>query len=60
MSDAPKTPASDGAAQDIPGADAKRRNQRNLAIALMITAFVVLIYVVTILRLGGSVAERAF
>ena len=38
----------------------KRRNQRNIALALMITAFVVVVYGVTILRLGGAVAERSF
>jgi hypothetical protein len=38
----------------------KRRNQRNLAIALLIAAFVVIVYLVTILKIGGSVAERTF
>lgn len=38
----------------------KQRKRRNVAIALMVTTFVVLIYLVTLLRLGGSVAERPF
>ena len=38
----------------------KQRKRRNLSIALMIVGFVVLIYLVTLLRLGGSVAERTF
>ncbi len=38
----------------------KRRNQRNLAIALLIGAFVLIVYLVTILKIGGSVAERTF
>ncbi|MEO1252001.1 MAG: hypothetical protein AAFW81_06630 [Pseudomonadota bacterium] len=38
--------------------ETKLRNRRNLAIALGLVAFVVLIFVVTILRLGGAVADR--
>jgi hypothetical protein len=34
----------------------KRRNQRNIAIALALGAFIVIIYVVTILKIGGSLA----
>jgi hypothetical protein len=41
-------------------AAAKARRARNIAIALGLVAFVVLVYVVTIVRLGGSVAERPF
>ena len=52
MSDpAEKTPTPDAA---------KQRGRRNLALALMITAFVLVVYLVTILRLGGSVADRSF
>ncbi len=40
--------------------EARARKRRNLSLALMIVGFVVLVYVVTILRLGGSVAERSF
>lgn len=38
----------------------KQRKQRNLAIALGLVIFIVLVFAVTILRLGGSVAERSF
>ncbi|MEL7491906.1 MAG: hypothetical protein AAGJ73_14410 [Pseudomonadota bacterium] len=41
-------------------AQRRQRNKRNLALALMIVAFVVAVYLVTILRLGASVAERSF
>ena len=37
-----------------------KRGQRNLALALALGVFVLLVFVVTILRLGGSVAERGF
>ncbi|MEM9169546.1 MAG: hypothetical protein AAGC56_07800 [Pseudomonadota bacterium] len=39
---------------------AKQRRRRNLAIAGGLAAFIVLIYLVTLLRIGGSVAERSF
>ena len=38
----------------------KKRKQRNLAIGLMIAAFVVIVYVVTILKIGGNVLNRPF
>lgn len=41
-------------------AEKKKLNQRNLAIALGLGAFIVVVFLVTILRLGGSVAERSF
>jgi len=47
-------------AEHQPPAEQKQRKQRNLAMALMIVAFVVIVYAVTILRLGSSVAERSF
>ncbi len=37
----------------------KKRKQRNIALALSIIVFVVIIFFVTILRLGSSVADRA-
>ena len=40
--------------------DAKRRGQRNLAIALGLAVFILIVYFVTIMRLGGAVAERSF
>ena len=36
----------------------KKRGQRNLALALSLLAFIVIVFLVTILRLGGTVAER--
>jgi hypothetical protein len=38
----------------------RQRDRRNLAIALGLTAFIALVFAVTILRLGASVAERSF
>ncbi len=38
----------------------KKLGQRNLAIALGLGAFIIVVFLVTILRLGGSVAERSF
>lgn len=41
-------------------AAAKARRGRNIAIALGLVAFVVLVYVVTVVRMGASVANRPF
>ena len=38
----------------------RARRGRSIAIALALSAFVILIFVVTVVRLGGSVAHRAF
>jgi hypothetical protein len=38
----------------------RARKGRNLAIALGLVAFVILVYVVSIVRMGGSVAVRPF
>ncbi|MDO8838765.1 MAG: hypothetical protein Q7V31_07520 [Parvibaculum sp.] len=38
----------------------KRRRQRNLAIAWTLGALMVLFFVVTIVKLGGNVANRTF
>lgn len=52
---------SDGAGGAPPPADiARRRRQRNLALALSLAAFIILVYLVTILRIGGSLANRTF
>jgi hypothetical protein len=40
-----------------PADEKKRRGQRNAAIALMLFAFIVIIYGVTILRLSGNVGQ---
>jgi hypothetical protein len=36
----------------------KKRNQRNWALAAVLVAFVVLVFVVTVVKLGGNVANR--
>ena len=38
---------------------AKARRGRNIAIALGLVAFVILVYVVTVIRMGANVLERA-
>jgi t-SNARE complex subunit (syntaxin) len=37
---------------------AKARKRRSLMIALSLIAFIVLVFVVTIVRLGGNIADR--
>lgn len=39
---------------------AKARRGRNVAIALGLVAFVLIVYAVSIIRMGGSVLERTF
>lgn len=41
-------------------AEMKARRGRNIALALGLVLFVVLVFVVTIVRLGANVAERPF
>ena len=53
-----KESSSDAAA--LTPEEEKKRGQRNLAIAFSLGVFIVLVFLVTILRLGGSVAERTF
>lgn len=38
----------------------KRRRQRNLAIAALIAAFVLVVYLVTILKIGAQIVDRPF
>lgn len=38
----------------------KKRKQRNAAIALGLLAFIVLVFLVTIFRIGGDIASRSF
>jgi hypothetical protein len=38
----------------------KARNGRNIAIALALVAFVIIVFVTTVIRLGGNVVERSF
>jgi hypothetical protein len=40
--------------------EAKARRGRNIALALGLVIFVVLVFVVTIVRLGASVAKQPF
>lgn len=40
--------------------DMARRKRRAIALALILAALVVLFFVTTLVRLGGSVAERSF
>jgi hypothetical protein len=39
---------------------AKARRGRNIALAIGLVAFVIIVFVVTVVRLGGSVANRPF
>jgi len=38
--------------------DTRARNRRSLIMALGLGAFVILVFVITIVRLGGSVVDR--
>jgi hypothetical protein len=38
----------------------KARRGRNIALALGLVAFVVIVFITTIVRLGGNVVERSF
>ena len=38
----------------------KARNGRNVAIGLGLAAFVIIVFIVTIVRLGGNVLDRSF
>jgi len=40
--------------------EAKLRHRRNLAIGLALAAFIVIVFLVTILRIGGNIANRSF
>jgi hypothetical protein len=46
--------------QDAEQERKRRQRTRSLAIAWILAALVVLFFIVTIVRLGGHVAERAF
>lgn len=43
-----------------PAAADRARRGRNIALALGLVAFVVIVFVVTLVRMGGYVAERPF
>lgn len=55
---APVTDASVG--RRLTPEEEKKRKQRNLAIALGLVAFIVLVFLVTIFRIGGDIAARPF
>lgn len=38
----------------------KARNGRNIALGLGLAAFVVIVFIVTIVRLGGNVLDRSY
>lgn len=59
MSESHDTPPAAQAAID-PDAAAKARRGRNIAIALGLVAFIVIVYGVTLIRMGGYVASRPF
>lgn len=60
LSAAEQKPLSAAEQKHLSEAEQKQRKRRNVAIALMIIGFVLLVYMVTILRLGSSIAERTF
>jgi hypothetical protein len=50
-------PVDDKAALDPQAAAKKARDGRNIALAVGLVAFVLLVFVVTLVRLGGNVAH---
>ncbi|WP_411819080.1 hypothetical protein ABFZ85_08675 [Hyphococcus formosus] len=38
----------------------KQQKRRNMAVALALGAFILTVFLVTIMRLGGAVADRSF
>jgi hypothetical protein len=50
-------PTSGGPGREPPEA-AKARSRRNLAIALALATFVILVFVVTVVKLGANVIDR--
>lgn len=57
MTESPETPPKPPL---DPAAAEKARRGRNIAIALGLVAFIVIVYAVTLIRMGGYVAERPF
>lgn len=60
MDEPEKKEERDLAGRGLSPEEKKKRDQRNLVIALALGAFIVIVFLVTILRLGGNVAERSF
>jgi hypothetical protein len=46
------------ASMDLTPEELRKRNQRNWAIAGVLLAFVVLVFVVTIVKIGGNIANH--
>jgi len=45
---------------ELPPEEQRKRTQRNYAIAGALVALIVLIFVVTIVKIGGNIAARPF
>ena len=60
MDSEPNTKAAESESHALVPDEKKQRKQRNLAIALGLFAFIVIIFLVTILRIGGAVVDRQF
>ena len=60
MNESPKTPASEPAPDGIRLTEQqlRARRSRSIAIALALGAFVIIVFLVTIVRLGGNVLTR--
>jgi hypothetical protein len=40
--------------------ETRLRNRRNLAIGLALAAFIIAVFLATLFRIGGNIAERSF
>lgn len=60
MSEPQESPSAEETRPVDPAALAKARRGRNIALAIGLVVFIVLVYVVTLTRMGGYVAERPF
>jgi len=54
----PAEPPPPAPAPSDPAAETAARGRRNIFIALGLVAFIVLVYLVTLLRMGGNILER--
>lgn len=55
----PDSPTDGAPGSERAAEDQRRQRRRSIAIALMLVAVVVIFYAVTIIRLGGNIAQRA-
>lgn len=60
MADSEEKPKTNFTGKGLTPEELKKRKERNIAIALALGAFIILVFIVTIVRLGGNVAERSF